>query len=753
MNLFAIQPRGKTNDKAIIKKAKKSVADLRDSIKSIPSTGLIGKIKQIETVVENSLGKYKNNYKWLSKDSELAEYIDNAIKDGVIAIDTETSGLDTHNDLLAGLCLRSPSQEAVYVPVGHLSYITEKKLKNQIEEEFAREQIKRLVDNDVKCVFHFYLYDGPVLNNMLGIKVPCYFDTYIAGRILNENEKEHSLKYLYNHYILNGEDKFKFSTLFKDVPFNLIPIETAYKYAAHDAEMTLALYDFYINYLSLDKPECIEANLQGVAEAFWNIEMKVLPVSVDMKIRGIEIDLELAEEAKKQYTNLLKKLEDEYYEEVSVYENQIKKYMKRLDRNEIEYPPNYNSPTQLSTLFYDIIKVGVIDDSKPRGTGKDILKQINLPVSNKILEVKKIYKLLNTFIEPTIETAETHGGKVHCDFNQAGTITFRFSGKNPNLQNIPKKDKYCRRIFYAGENRVLIAADFSQQEMMCVAVKADDEKMLQLFKEGKDIYSGVASVAFNLPYEECVEFDEKGIEQKEGAERRSKSKAIALGICYGKGLTAIARDLNITRAKAEEVYNSVLGAFPKTAEYIKKTQHFVKENGYVTTLYGRKRRLPDIWLPEYEFAENVPEHIKTAYLVALKQVTSFEERDEICTRAKQAGYYIKQNGGFIAQALRQSINSEIQGTAADLTKIAMINIANSEIMNRIGAYIVLTIHDEVIITAPKEHAKVALDELVRCMTTAGERFNMPLRCDTTISTHWKGTPLIINENGELVELK
>lgn len=224
-----------------------------------------------------------------------------------------------------------------------------------------------------------------------------------------------------------------------------------------------------------------------------------------------------------------------------------------------------------------------------------------------------------------------------------------------NLQQVPSKNKDIRNMFVAGENRVYVGIDFSQQEMMAVASLANDEKMLESFNLGRDIYSHIASISFGVPYEECLEFNADGSTNKEGKDRRKSSKAIALGITYGKGVKAISEDLNVTKDKAQEIKDSVLKAFPDLARYLEKVVEFGRKHGYVENFYGGRRRLPDLNLPEYEICiENSTgkqaDYYKRVYLAKMKNAWGQSEKEAVIEEASKKGIEIKQNGGFIAQA-------------------------------------------------------------------------------------------------------
>lgn len=316
-----------------------------------------------------------------------------------------------------------------------------------------------------------------------------------------------------------------------------------------------------------------------------------------------------------------------------------------------------------------------------------------------------------------------------------------------NLQQVPSKNKDIRNMFVAGKDRVFAFLDFSQQEMMAVASLANDKKMLESFNLGRDIYSHIASIAFDVPYEDCLEFNSDGTTNKEGKGRRKQAKAIALGITYGKGVKAISEDLNVTKEKAQEIKDSVLKAFPDLAKYLEKVVGFGRKHGYVENLYGGRRRLPDLNLPEYEVVikdKNISkeqlEYYRNIYLRKMKNAWGQDEKRNIIEEAEQKGITIKQNGGFIAQAERLCYNYPVQSTAAYITKRAMLNIARNERLKEMGVYIELTIHDECGMSVPKEHLQEAVPILKKEFLAGGVDIDATLRCDIEISECWCGEP-------------
>lgn len=323
---------------------------------------------------------------------------------------------------------------------------------------------------------------------------------------------------------------------------------------------------------------------------------------------------------------------------------------------------------------------------------------------------------------------------------------------------MPSHNKDIRNMFVAGKDRVFIGTDFSQQEMMAMASLADDTKMLDAFHKGRDIYSHVASIAFNMPYEDCLEFYEDGTTNSEGKKRRKSSKAITLGLAYGKGDKAIAEDLHVTLDKAKEIREAVLGAFPDLANYLHNVVEYGKKTGYVKDYYGRKRRLPMLLKQDYEFKfpskfdNTTQEYYKNVFTRRLREVWKQKDIQKIIDDAKAYGISIIDNRSKIAKESREALNAPIQSTAAELTKINVLNIYKNKWLQEHDVHIELLVHDEVICSCPKQYAYKASQLLEKCAIDAGVGLKAQLRCDVAISESWEGEPLTFDENHNLIKL-
>lgn len=763
--LFSLPPRAtRAGDSLLVKKASQSRKNVNAGINIKGGGGLLERISTINAMVNKNLGKYADDYIVIREERELEEYIDKAIENGIISIDTETNNLDPITCTLAGICLYTTSNKAAYIPLHHVSYVAGIEIENQISDEFATAQMNRLKDNNVKVIMFNAKFDVRVIKNQLGVELVPHWDGYIAARLLNENEPENNLKALHKKYCMQGEgDAFSFDSLFKGIPFTHIPINTGYLYAARDAEITYELYEFQRPFLTEDDPLCIERDLTGPAFVFNHIEMPLINIVAQMEDTGVAFDFEFAEKLSKEYNEKLKLVEERFYKLCDNFGQDLDEYRaKKGAANKLQYPVNISSPTQIAIMLYDVLEIKPVDKEKPRGTGEEILQKINHPMAEIILEHRGIAKLLSTYIEkmPAITNPKTH--RIHASFNQMGADTGRFSSSEPNMQNIPAHNDEIRKMFKASEGYVLLSSDYSAQEPRLTAHMSKDPKMIKAYNDGKDLYAEMASLAFGVPYEECREFRPDGTVNPKGKERRGQAKAIFLGICYGKGVRAIGEDLKINTKKAQEIYDSVLKEFTGLKQFMVDSEAMARDYGFVDTLWGRKRRLPNMQLDPYEFEyiggvpkdfdplmfdddfddlNEVNEATKQKYLNILKRTYSWKEKQDIIAKAKNEGIAIKDNGGYIAEATRQCVNSRIQGSAADQTKIAMVLVGNDEKLKELGFRLLLAVHDELIGECPRENAKEVSERFAQLMVEAAKDLVVPSKCDVEITECWYGEPI------------
>lgn len=758
------------------KSSKKQVA------KVVPKS-ISGKVQLAKEMSQEVFADKLDRLELLDNENKIREYIDCAITNGIIAVDTETNGLDRIDGKIAGVCLYTPGQKGVYIPVRHESFMTGIELKTNISPEFMHEQFERMNKSNIKYVLHNAKFDMHILWWMLGIKIIPYWDTQIGSQLLNENEP-HKLKVLYKKYVDNSDENSKvasFNSLFKGIEFNKVPPDVAYMYASFDPIMTYELYQFQYNFIDINGKYCKEKGLERVAEVFRNIEMPLIQVVFEMECTGVKIDTDLADKLKAQYTKHKDAAEEKFNLE-------IEKLNDKFDKLMIKNPAAYNklfkdgirkvsisSPTQLAILFYDVLEFESPDKKSPRGTGEAILKSFNHPLVDSILEYRSMSKLLSTYIEAIPQHIAKRDNRLHANFNQYGAKTGRFSSSDPNLQNIPSQKTTLsdgtvidaghdiRQMFIAGDGMVIVGGDFSQQEPRCLAHMSDDPHMLQAYLEGKDLYATIASKIYKMPYDECKEFRADGTVNPDGKARRTSVKPVLLGLMYGRGVPSIAEQMKISTQEAQKIIDDFYAEFPKVKEFVDFAQTFARDYGFVETAWGRKRRLSDMQLPPIEikpciksYSDNfdpfafdatelipqddyVPDEVYRKYYTLLNRARGRQQQQKVKELAEQEGYTIKDNRGFIEDAKRQCVNSIIQGSAADMTKLTMIKIFNDEELNRLGYKLIIPVHDEVLGICPRENAKAVRDRLEYIMVHIVDgKFKIPMKCDIEVTERWYG---------------
>lgn len=754
MSLFDIPQREIVDSKEILKKSREeTIPKIKTSKISVND-----RLAEIAKKVEQNLGSSKNQYLLITNDSDWLEYCSKVNYGDFVALDTETTGLDSTLCKLVGVCIQSQYQKPTYIPVGHISTVTGMAIKNQVSLQSVYDGLNILVSKNVKFIYHNAYFDRVVVYNTVGILLPIFWDTLLAAKLLNENE-EHSLKTLYSKYCSNDSGVHKFSELFDGIAFCYIPYNTGYIYGAHDAEMTLSLYYFQKDFLTKDSDKCKKYRLDKICDLYYDIEIPLNDVLVDMKIRGIKFDFDKSKELKEKYTKLRENYLQDFNHLVEPYEQQIK----MIDG--MEYPVNFNSPKQLSILLYDIIGAESVDPKSPRGTGESVLSALakkDLRVSglvNAILKVKEIDKLIGTFIDKLTNDARTHSGRVYGNFTSMGAATGRFSSSNPNLQQCPSKHSIIRNMFRGDDGEVVMGFDYSKQELLVAAITADDERMLDSFRKGLDLYSYMASKVYNLPYEECVEFYPDGSVNKEGKNRRKKLKSLVLAINYSMSTKSLAEKLSISLDEAQNLKNLMFQSFPDLKACIDGTIKSGHRNGYVESLSGYRRRLPDLTMPRYSFVfaqdmdEKTESYYESLYTNKLDKCWGFRSRMEMIDELSQKGVYVTDNTGTISKAERECFNAIIQGESAVITKRAMVNIYHNERLKELGAKLILTIHDEVCATCPKDNAYEVSQIIKELMIEAGVGFKVPLSVDVAISECWDGESMVFDKNKKLVREK
>ena len=501
------------------------------------STDIKSIISEITTEVYRILGNYKDSTQVIRTKDELAEYIDKAIQNGSIAIDTETNNsLVPLTCKIMGACIYTPGCKNAYIPVNHEDINTKERLDWQLTEKDIAEQFNRL--SNTKIIMHNGKFDYEVIKCTCGIELSVYWDTLIGARILNENELA-NLKTQYRTKIDPNQEKYDIEHLFKDVPYEILDPELFALYAATDSYMTYKLYEWQL-------PLFYSPQNKGLLNIFMNVEMPVLIPTAEMELNGVTVDKDycyrLSAKYHKEYDEIINKIDIE----LSKYDKQIADWRLTEDANyhptklnkkgeevqakskseQLETPIKLSSNTQLAIFLYDILRLDPVykkrsnSDSKKTLTVDEeainkIYEDTKLPLLKLLIDKRKLEKLLGTYIDKIPECV-LPDGKLHAQYNQIGADTGRYSSSEPNMQNIPSHRKDLRMMFCASPGYIMLGSDFSAQEPRLLATYSQDESMLDAYYKGKDLYAVIATKVYNNNYEDNLEHYSDGSANVEG---------------------------------------------------------------------------------------------------------------------------------------------------------------------------------------------------------------------------------------------
>lgn len=421
------------------------------------------KIALIKENVYRILGARKDNTLVIKNKNDFIKYIDTAIANGDIAVDTETNNsLDPITCKLMGLCLYTPNLKPTYIPINHVDRNTGIRLDWQLTEEDVKEQLDRL--KGTKLIFHNAKFDMQVLKCTCGVELEVYWDTLIGARILDENEKA-GLKEQYILHINQEQEKYSIENLFEKEEYAIFDPDLFALYAATDAIMTYELYLYQKELFNIKDNE-------RIYRLFRDVEIPCIKVISEMELRGVYVNLEQCKRLGNKYHKSLDEMENEISAELNKYKDVIAKWRLTPDANhkstkknaeglgkskseQLDDPINLSSPTQLAIFLYDILNVPVVNKKAPRGTGKDeltkISEQTGLKICDMLLQYKKLLKIIESFLDTLPNQVNKVTGRIHCNYNQIGADSGRTSCSNPNLQQIPSKLKDIRLMFEAGD--------------------------------------------------------------------------------------------------------------------------------------------------------------------------------------------------------------------------------------------------------------------------------------------------------------
>ena len=597
-----------------------------------------------------SLKTTPHDYKLIDNEEDLRKLCDYFRTNEILSLDTETTSTSAIDAELVGLSFAVKEFEAFYVPIP-ANCEEALRIVNIFKEVYEDPKILKVGQN--------LKYDLEVLHNY-GIELKGkMWDTMIAHYLI-QPELHHNMDYMaeiYLNYQTIHIDELIGPRGKSQRSMRDLDPKQVYEYAAEDADITLRLK----NKLEpeLKKFEC--------EDLFYDIEMPLMPVLAEMEMNGVCLDTESLKETSSILTHRMLELEQRIYE---------------LAGGQF----NIASPKQVGEILFDKLKI--VEKAKKTKTGQyvtseEVLQQLRNKheIVADILEHRGLKKLIGTYIDALPKLINPRTSHIHTSFNQTITATGRLSSSDPNLQNIPirgEDGKEIRKAFIPEPGCLFFSADYSQIELRVMAHLSGDKNMIEVFREGKDLHAATAANIYKKPIEEVTR------------DERTKSKRANFGIIYGITVFGLAERLDIPRDEAKMLIDGYFATFPEVHDYMEKSKEIARQQGYVTTLFGRRRYLPDI-----------NSHNAT--------VRGFAERN--------------------------AINAPIQGTAADIIKVAMIRIFNRFKAEGIRSKMILQVHDELNFSVfPEEKdlvERIVLEEMQSAITLA-----VPLVADSGFGQNW-----------------
>ena len=590
---------------------------------------------------------------------------------GGFALDTETAPVDPEvkgvhamRSRLVGLSFSMEAGRAWYVPVGHAEGA-------QLPLDQVLETLRPVLeDPGAPKVAHNANYDLTVLGNH-GVTVRgLVFDTMLAAHLLG-----HKAIGLKNMALdLMGVEMTPITDLIgtgrAQTTFDRVHVDLAAPYACADADMTLRLWTM------LDE----RLREAGQLELFQGVEVPLLPIVVAMQLTGIALDAELLVEMGQRLGERLAELEAEAYEVLG-------------------HRFNLGSPKQLGEVLFDELKLQEMADigrPKKTRTGGYATDAATLealsgahPLVDLVLENRQLSKLKSTYVDALPALVNPATGRVHTSYNQAGSATGRFSSNDPNLQNIPIRTELGRQIrlaFRPGPaGWLLLAADYSQIELRVLAHLSGDPTLLEAFRQDLDIHASTAAEVYGVALDQVT------------ADMRRVAKVLNFGVAYGVSAYGISQQTDLSLEEGRDFIESYFGRYPGVKEYLDETKRQAREKGYVETLLGRRRYIPEVH---------------------------------------------SSNPAIRQGAEREAINMPVQGTAAEIQKLAMIGVARRMESEGLRSHMLLQVHDELIFEAPPEEVEQLRDLVVDVMPRAVElaprpvEFAVALRVATKLGANW-----------------
>jgi DNA polymerase-1 len=593
----------------------------------------------------------QGNYRIINTTPALDELLNRLYKAKSFALDLETTGLNAMSAQLVGIALSPARGEAYYIPVGHVGW-------GEIEQLPLQQVIERLKtpleDANLAKLAHNGKYDMTVLAEY-GVKVNnLAFDTMIAAYLLGE--KSLNLKNL--AFSKLNIEMTPISAIIgsgtKQLSMSQVEINQAANYACADADITGQLAELLSS----------ELRQEGLWQLFSEVEMPLVPVLFRMERNGVALDTELLRDMSRQLSEQLIKLETEIFSYVG-------------------HQFNINSPQQLSTVLFEELKLPTTRKGK-RSTEAAVLEELNkpeYPVVGLILEYRQLTKLKSTYIDALPSLINPKTGRIHTSFNQTRTATGRLSSSEPNLQNIPIRGelgKQVRQAFIAPPGSSLLAGDYSQIDLRVLAHLSQDPGLLNAFQQDEDIHAATAAQLLGIATSEVT------------PDMRRLAKTVNFGVIYGMSEYGLEQATELSREEAARFIAAYFEKYPKVKQYLDQTKEQARKTGYVQTILGRRRYIPEI---------------------------------------NSSNRQVKES------AERMAINMPVQGTSADIIKIAMINLQREMDKQQLKSKMLLQVHDELVFEVPEEELEKMRQLVLQVMSTA-LKLSVPLKVDIKTGANW-----------------
>lgn len=604
------------------------------------------------TIVANHIENTAHKYHLVSDKAERQKLIELLSNQAAFCFDTETTGLDTADAELVGIAFAIKAKEAYYVPIP-ANQTEAKAIVHEFKALFENEKIDKIGQNLKYDILMLKWYDIQVKGK--------YWDTMLMHYLL-EPESRHNLNYL-SETILKYAPQSIESLIGKKGKNQLtmrdVAVEKVKEYAAEDADITLQL------------KLALEQNLKDELEQlYWEVEAPLIDVLVEIEYNGVCIDVEFLNDYSavlEQKINLIKK-----------------KIYAAAGLNTF----NLDSPKQVGEVLFGVMGIPYRWRKTKTGqysTNEEKLSELaqEHEIVADLLAYRSLAKLKSTYVDALPKLVRKRTGRIHSSFNQALTATGRLSSQNPNLQNIPirsEEGKKVRKAFIAtDEDHLILAADYSQIELRLVAEISGDKAMIQAFKEGQDIHKATAARIYGVALDAVDK------------EQRYNAKTVNFSIIYGAGATNLSKNLGIKRSEAKKLIEQYFNEYKGLKDYMEKVVNNARENGYVSTLKGRRRQLRDI---------------------------------------------NSRNGMVRSGAERNAINTPIQGSAADMIKLAMIKIHRVLKDGNFKTRMTSQVHDELVFEVPRAELDSVKEIIESNMSNALEGLEVPILVGMDCGSNW-----------------